>query len=96
MKKLLLNEKQILLLILYMQILAFNGCEEIFDSTTYPRTTSSHPFSYRKDNDSIEEWNRRHNNYIQKINDDFYVVPSTPHYIQIRQISDTIEELDVQ
>ena len=47
--------------------------------------------------DSLYEWNKRHTgNYIQKVNDDFYVIPNTPHSIQIREISDTMKELDVQ
>lgn len=44
-------------------------------------------------NDSLQEWNREHSyNYIQKINNDFYVIPNTPHYIQTYGVSDTMIE----
>lgn len=70
--------------------------EESEDDTQAYNTYLDRPYHYG-DRDSIEEWNRRHTgNYIQKVNDDFYVIPNTPHSIQIRQISDTIRELDVQ
>lgn len=69
----------------------FNADKVINSRVNYRHSDFSYNNDRYNNNESVREWNREHSyNYIQKINNNFYVIPNTPHPIQIRGVSDTM------
>lgn len=87
----------IVILIIAQEVYA---CEGLYYNQNTYNSYNQYDCSYGDNENrgnSLKEWNNWHTgNYIQKVNDDFYIIPNTPHSIQIREISDTMIELDVQ
>ena len=102
MKQLLIMNKTILIVILSILSMMNTSSAECFNADINNSLINDYghsDFSYNdrynnNESDSIREWNREHSyNYIQKINNNFYVIPNTPHYIQTYGVSDTMLEV---